>query len=81
MTIDDGTVLPYVLRDLTGIAKDRILRLRHLAQLGLVFSDDEPIKATFSRKVVGADELLERLQIQARRELGPTPAPKEERYL
>lgn len=73
-------LLPVTLSDLPGIAKNKVLDLRRHVRLGLIPSADEPIRATFSGKVVEADELLERLNEQARRELGPQSAPPERRH-
>jgi hypothetical protein len=73
--------LPAALQDITGINRERLLDLRRRTHLGLTQSDDEPILATFSRKVVEFDELLNRLHNQARRELGPDKAPAEAKWL
>lgn len=82
MTIEDGSLsLPYDLRDLTGIAKNRILDLRRRVILGLTLSDDEPIKATFSKKVIDWQQFLERdLHPLAQRTLGRDKAPAEARW-
>lgn len=73
--------LPYSLAFLAGIHKERLLNLRRRQLLGLNQSADEPIRSTFSQKVVALDELLERLNLQARRELGSALAPTEAKWL